>query len=227
MADADSIAIPPRVKDLTGQKFGRWSVLAFSRREARITYWLCRCDCGSTKTVSRTGLVSGDSQSCGCFHREQASAARTTHGGAGTTENNIWNGIKARCYNRKNPAWYRYGGRGITVCDRWFNSFEAFFEDMGPRPSSKHSIERIDNNGNYDPRNCKWATRKEQNRNTRQNVLLTFSGKTQCIAAWSDEFGITWNTLWQRLKRGWSVERALTEQVRYSRTTDSSAIPSL
>ena len=114
----------------------------------------------------------------------------------------------ARCYNPNNAAYNRYGGRGITVCKRW-RKFENFLADMGNRPSSKYSIDRIDNSGNYTRENCKWSTMKEQCRNRRNNRLLTLNGETHCVAEWVDIVGIRSDTIRARLKRGWSVERAL------------------
>jgi hypothetical protein len=122
--------------------------------------------------------------------------------------------MKSRCLNPSDKSYNDYGGRGIKICDKWLESFESFYKDIGPRPSSKYSINRIDNNGNYDPKNCNWALRKEQNRNKRSNINLTYNGKTQCIVDWSRELGIKRTTLSRRIERGWSVERALTELVK-------------
>ncbi len=228
MAEADSIVIPRRVKDLTGKRFGRWTVLAFAGQYAQAlrAYWMCRCECGTTKAVCGANLANGHSISCGCFKREQVSASSTTHGKTKTPEYNTWAHILSRCYDHSNTSFDGYGGRGIVVCERWRVSFEAFLADMGHRPSTKHSVERKDNNGNYEPGNCIWATRKEQQRNTRQNVMLTLNGKTQCVAAWCEELGIRHGTLLSRIRRGWPVDRALREPVDYSRR-NSLAAPSL
>ncbi len=129
---------------------------------------------------------------------------------SGAAEYNAWRGMLSRCSNR-NDAYYRdYGGRGICVCDRWTESFRNFVNDMGPRPSARHSIDRIDNDGDYESVNCRWATKKEQSRNTRRNRLLSYDGKTQCLAAWAEEIGLGFTTIHARLKRGWTVEQALT-----------------
>ncbi len=124
-------------------------------------------------------------------------------------EANTWRSMKQRCQNPKAHEYENYGGRGITICERWSSSFDLFCEDMGPRPPGT-SIERIDNNGNYEPGNCKWASRIEQRRNTRFNRLLTLNGRTQPMSAWVEETGIQWDTIYARLKRGWSIEKALT-----------------
>jgi hypothetical protein len=121
-----------------------------------------------------------------------------------------------RCYNGNASYYPKYGGRGIKVCDRWLGDkgFQNFLEDMGRKPSPKHSIDRIDNNAGYSPENCRWATAKEQGRNTRWNVNFTYAGKTQCIEAWAEEFRINSATLSGRIRRGWSFERALTTEVK-------------
>jgi len=126
-----------------------------------------------------------------------------------------WLAMRARCYYAKNQVTYRnHGARGITVCDQWRHSFATFLRDMGPRPGPEYSLERKDNNGNYEPGNCKWATRTEQRRNTRTNRLITFNGRTQPQSAWQEETGLMWDTIYTRLKRGWSVEKTLTTPVR-------------
>jgi hypothetical protein len=130
-----------------------------------------------------------------------------------TPEYGSWHAMIGRCTKPDNDCFEYYGGRGITVCDRWLTSFENFLTDMGPKPSLHHTIERIDNNKGYEPGNCKWATLSEQARNRRDNVLLEHDEKVQCLAAWADDLGIKQTTLRMRLKRGWSAERILTTPV--------------
>lgn len=142
--------------------------------------------------------------------REKQRKNATKHGMKNIPEYRIWCGIKKRCYNIKDRAYKNYGARGIVVCDEWKNSFEQFYKDMGPRPFAKYSIDRIDNNKGYGPNNCRWASVKEQNQNTRSNINVTFQGKTQCMAAWADELGIRRQTLFSRIEAGWSVESAFT-----------------
>ena len=125
-----------------------------------------------------------------------------------------WNAIRARCGNPKNPSYDRYGARGIVVCDRWQNDFLAFLSDMGPRPSFSHSVERIDNNGHYEPSNCKWATKTEQANNRRSSRLVDLDGETKTLAEWCRIKGIAPTTVCQREAYGWSIERALTEPLR-------------
>jgi hypothetical protein len=156
-------------QDLTGRTFGRLLVLSRddSSRSAKQSYWICRCDCGKVKSIQRAALVTGRTVSCGCFAKEAAAKANTTHGLHRAPEYYIWNSARDRCRNPNNPGYPDYGGRGIQMCDRWANSFEAFYADMGPRPSPELSIDRIENDGNYEPGNCRWATKEEQMLNRR------------------------------------------------------------
>lgn len=126
-------------------------------------------------------------------------------------EHIAWCDMRKRCYLSTHFRYADYGGRGVGVCERWRHSFEAFYQDMGPRPSASHSLDRIDNNGDYEPGNCRWSTAKEQARNTRRNRMLTFRGQTMCVAAWSEETGININTLYIRIHRGWSIDRVLSK----------------
>lgn len=160
------------LKDLTGQVFGRLTVLERSVNYGNGTRWKCVCTCGSVVTVFANSLMRGSTQSCGCYNDEMRGKARTTHGhtsnrfyNSQSSEYNTWQLMKHRCYDPKNNRYYRYGARGITVCQRWLNSFENFLADMGPKPSPEHSIDRINGDGNYEPSNCRWATRSEQRRN--------------------------------------------------------------
>lgn len=201
-----------RAKDLTGQSFGRLKVVRFvgigSRRHAE---YLCRCKCGIEKVISARYLRSGQTVSCGCFGKTQ----HIKHGYHGTSTYRSWKGMIDRCYNRTNTDWHNYGGRGIRVCRRWRckNGFAHFLEDMGPRPEGT-TLDRRLTNGDYTPANCRWATKKEQNRNTRYNVRIRFRGRTQCLQEWAEELGIKYETLQTRRRAGWSVVKTFTTPVR-------------
>ena len=215
MAETNSIAIPPRVKDLTGQRFGRLLVIQYAGlNKHRKAEWLCKCDCGAQKTSLGRELQVGNTRSCGCLRRDGAAARHITHGQTGTPGYISWASMKNRCYNTNTPCYCHYGGRGITVCDEWRNSYETFIKDMGPRPSTKHSIERVDNDGDYEPGNCYWATWAEQARNKRTTRMLTFKGATKPLATWAEQFGIPYTALAERIQKRWTTERALTQPVR-------------
>jgi hypothetical protein len=185
-------------------------------------YGIYRCACGIEKQIYDYSVRYGTSTSCGCRRSEwtqqhnRGNQHGRKHGMYATRVHRIWRGMMNRCYDARTLGYELWGGRGITVCERWRgkHGFENFLADMGEPPSTKHSIDRIDNDGNYEPGNCRWATAKEQLRNRRTNWNVTFGGKTQCISAWVEELGIPRPTLTNRLKRGWSVERAMTEPVR-------------
>lgn len=187
--------------NLVGKKFGRLTVIAAGPRcpYHPNTAWICRCDCGNTIRIFRARLMSGN-VSCGC--------ARHRHGKCGTSVYNRWCEIIARCTRPKCTSYRNYGKRGITVCDKWRN-FENFYTDMGDPPTAQHSIDRIDNNGPYSPENCRWATRAEQQRNTRRNHIIVFNGESLCIGDWCVRFNLNRNTLQKRLKDGWKIEKAL------------------
>jgi hypothetical protein len=210
--------MPARIIIPNGTRFAKLVVVAYhSRNHLGRDSYECRCDCGKTKIVLAASLRSGNTKSCGCLQPETVSRTAATHGmsrpGHRAPEYSIWAAMKARCYNPNTEHYKDYGGRGIIVCQEWRESFETFIQDIGKRPSAKHSIERIDHNGNYEPSNVKWATTTEQTRNTRRNVMLTLNGETHCIADWSKILGFGRTRIWNRLKAGWSPEKALTTPI--------------
>lgn len=171
---------------------------------------MCRCDCGEIRLVQPAKLKSGHHQSCGCLAAEQAREQFTKHGGSGTPEYSTWRAMQERCHNPSHVSWAQYGGRGIFVCERWRgpDGFLHFTEDMGPRPE-RTTIDRIDGAKGYEPGNCRWATAKDQSANRRNSILLTFNGETLPLSEWTERLGCGKNTIDERLRRGWSVERAL------------------
>jgi hypothetical protein len=174
--------------------------------------FLTKCDCGIEKTMSIQTVRA--SVGCGCTRLEAVRKAVITHGMSETPEYRVWTSMFRRCRNKNDKSYKDYGGRGISVCDRWRN-FSLFVLDMGLIPEKGYSIERKFVDGNYEPENCRWATRKEQNRNTRRNKFLKFGGKTKCVSEWSEEVGIDGETIIARVDRyGWTVEKALTTPVR-------------
>jgi hypothetical protein len=163
------------------------------------------------KPVSTGALRDGTSQSCGCLRRE-LQTIRAKHGGTKSSEHNIWLGIYQRCFNENHPAYHSYGGRGITVCERWrdANGFANFLADMGRRPSPKHSIDRKNNDGNYEPDNCRWATSKEQCNNNRRNIRYEIDGVVKTLKQWAETFDVPYKLLWKRTRKlGWNIKTAI------------------
>lgn len=202
--------------DIKGQKFNRWTVLEFGHNDGQKSFWKCRCDCGSIRFVWSYPLRAGTTKSCGCFRRILGNQPGTTHGMTGTPAFRSWCQMISRCYHPSATSYKNYGGKGITVCDRW-RSFDKFFDDMGPRPPGK-SLDRFPNyNGNYEPGNCRWATAKEQNQNQRKNVKITIDGVTKVLSEWARYFKISRNTVVNRILKGIDPAKAFyAPDLRYS-----------
>lgn len=215
----------------TGDRIGRWTVVALARivdaKGRKRRYAVCECECGQKRNVLLYHLRNRATQSCGCLIREK----HTEHGESNsrlqkeTPEHSVWSGMISRCTNEKATEYSNYGGRGISVCDRWL-SYANFLEDMGRRPSQEHSIDRIDNEKGYSPGNCRWATRKEQCRNKRTNRLITARGETKTIAEWAEITGLRFGTISERLRHGWSEESAVLEPLKIIRKRKCSPEPS-
>lgn len=202
-------------RDLTGQVFYKMTIISYVGRTEKggNSKWLCKCECGNFKIIIGRNLLAGTTKSCGCYAKKVSSELKTTHG---CSENNktpeyvTWLGIKARCYNVNSGSYPHYGGRGITVCDEWKNSFQQFLKDMGKRPTPKHSIDRYPNNetGNYEPSNCRWATREEQDRNRRSNKWFEFDGENLILTDWARKLECDHSALSYMIKIKGSFELA-------------------
>lgn len=212
-----------------GGTYGRLKVFKFAGRNkhGNLTYD-CACTCGTKKVVTGSNILGGTFPSCGCFKRDQiikrnkeelpslGNTAALKHGLHGTVEYSTWLGILARCYRKSNRLYPSYGGRGITVCNRWRHSVENFVADMGERPEGRFSIERIDNSKGYSPANCKWATCKEQNRNRRNVRKYEYQGERRTLPDLAEQHKLAIGTIEARLRRGWGLEKALTSRLKYN-----------
>lgn len=193
-----------------GKTFGRLTVNRIEYRSGR-AFCVCSCECGRNSVVLSSRLWNGHTVSCGCFRRELAASLSKTHGKSKTGAYSSWLAMKHRCMNPNGTDWDRYGGRGIKVCERW-NRFENFLADMGERPNGME-IDRKDNDGNYEPGNCRWATRTEQNRNSSRTHKLTVGDETLSVSEWAERTGIKARLILARLARGWTAERAATSPI--------------
>ena len=187
--------------DLTGKRFGRWSVIKRGPNSARVR-WECQCDCGKIALVQGVHLSSGKSTNCGCYRPTGAANWKWKGYPNEKPEYHVWHDIRSRCNTPTNRSYSYYGGRGIRVCEAWQNSFDVFYADMGPRPTDKHTIERIEVNGDYEPGNCKWATRLEQAQNTRRNVYVLLNGERMCLSEAARRLGLTNWQKRQAISRG-------------------------
>lgn len=204
--------------DLTGRVFGRLTVVRLDRLVPGHAYWFCLCKCGAVKSIIGQCLKDGRAKSCGCLRKEITAIRHTTHGhtvNRGTTKTyRCWYAMKDRCYNPNNTHYARYGGRGIAICDRWRAAFQNFLDDMGESPNGL-SIERINNDGNYEPCNCRWATMLEQSLNKKPHARerrIEFSGVSLSVRQWAKRIGTSHNTILRRLKK-LSIAEALTRPI--------------
>lgn len=199
-----------RFKDITGQKFGRLTALRVAPEKTSKQFdWECACECGRHKIIKGSNLRRGLTKSCGCILSEVTTKRNLTHGGSHTPEYRTWAQMRRRCLDPNDSCFKKYGAVGITVCERW-GSFPLFLQDMGLKPTPRHTIDRYPNQrGNYEPGNCRWATYKEQAQNRSSNAMLDFGGRRQTMGQWATETGIKIGTLWARIEAGWSVEDSL------------------
>ena len=199
--------MPIRLIVPQGAIFGRWTVVKEIEPRSHPRCFECLCKCGQIRILRLADMRRRKTSSCGCLNRDLLVARSTIHGAARQDqrmpEYSVWSSIIVRCENAKRLSWKNYGGRGIQVCERWRNSFPAFLEDMGPKPTSQHSIDRIDNNGNYEPTNCRWATQTEQSRNTRRNVWVTYKGRMMILADAIAASGMKVRTIYSRHQHGY------------------------
>ena len=208
--------------DLTGQKFNKLTVI--SRVESRrqpsgklVTYWKCKCECGKTTEVKACDLKNGHTVSCGCSHIQQAKQQAKTmsknnilHGKSNTRLYHIYNGMFNRCYKEKHKFYKNYGGRGIKICDEWLNNFMTFYNwAINNDYQDNLTIDRINNDGNYEPNNCRWQTIKEQANNRRTNQMYEYKGKKQSLKEICNELHLNYTTIWKRIKKGMSLEEAI------------------
>ncbi len=209
---------PRLAMDLLGKRFSRLKAIKCLGVSKRKVYWLCRCDCGKDCAIPAAYLSSGHTKSCGCFAIDAAIDRSKTHGMSRREEHNIWCGMNTRCTNPNTKQFKYYGGGGISVCKRWtdgdgaLSGFECFYLDMGPRPSKKHSIERKDSGGNYEPSNCLWATRLAQANNTRATKWVEWRGSRMSFADACRSEGLSlsgYKTAHARLKMGWTLKQAI------------------
>ena len=198
--------------DMSGQTFGRLTVLDQANSLQGTIVWLCRCQCGKTVWVRRHNLIIGKTKSCGCWNIDSHSIHGHAKNGIRTPTYRTWEAMHRRCYDPKNKSYTSYGGRGITVCKRW-RTFVNFLHDMGERPANK-TLDRINNDGSYLPENCRWATRAEQVKNVSYNLVVSYKGQRYICADLARKFGLPHRTFTQRIRYGWPVEKAVTTPIR-------------
>lgn len=204
-----------RIKDLTGQKFGRLTIIKEVEKDKNNkSQCLCICECGNEKIIRKSDLRTGKIKSCGCIKKEILSKRQKKHGKTRTRLYRIWCNIKSRCKNKKVPCYKYYGGKGIILYEEWQN-FEPFYEwAINNGYQENLTIDRIDINNNYEPKNCRWVDRKTQSRNQSTNHLITYNNETHCINEWAEIKCLTKAAIHNRIKYGWSIEKILTTPLR-------------
>lgn len=198
-------------KDISGQKFGRLTAIKRMYTKNHKSIWLCKCECGNVIEVPINSLTCNNTKSCGCLHHDMMLKRNTKHDKRDTRLYRIWANMKQRCYNSNHPSYKNYGARYIKVCDEWLDDFTAFYDwSMLNGYDDTLTIDRINNNGNYEPNNCRWADRNQQNRNKRNNINYTFNGETHCLKDWCKLQRLNYGTVISRLNdSNWTIEKAL------------------
>lgn len=199
--------------DLIGKRFGYLTVVEKTdKRQGKNVYWLCKCDCGNMTYVTTSNLNQKQVFSCGCYRKKKSAESHFKHGCTNTKLFRVWCSMIARCYHSYDNSYVNYGARGICVCMEWKNSFSVFRDWAYSNGYQEGlTIDRIDNDGNYEPSNCRWVSRKVQGNNSRINHTLTFNGETKTISQWSEKLGIPYQRLLMRVHRGWSIEKCLNQ----------------
>lgn len=205
--------MPKKLSILPGDKFGRYTIVKEVERRGQARFFLCRCDCGTEKDVRMVMLTNGHTKSCGCLKREHLISMTSSHGWSRTALYSVWTAMKQRCLNNQSRAFPGYGGRGILITDEWLN-FENF-RDWAIINGYKEglTIERKDNNGNYEPHNCKWIPQSQQSSNTRNTIFVEHNGEKEVLKTRAEKLGLNPKTVYGRLHRGWSLEKALNEPI--------------
>jgi hypothetical protein len=202
-----------RIEVYTGDKIGRLTFIGDAPTKSNRRHCIFLCDCGNTTISALYDVRNGHTRSCGCYHNEIRRKIRLTHGATAdrksTPEYRAWKAMKGRCFDPNNISYKNYGARGVTVCDQWLNDYPAFLKEIGRRPSKNHSVDRINNNGNYEPGNVRWATRKEQRRNSDRIHPVTINGITKIICDWAAVSGVPEESISARIRHGWEYERAV------------------
>lgn len=207
----------PSIKDLTGERFNQLLVIRRAENQGRRVMWVCRCDCGGEIVTRGHSIQTGHTVSCGCVGLKRLSDHRYTHGKYGSRAYGIWQGMKSRCYSPGNTSYRIYGGRGISVCQEWRESFEAFYRDMGDPPEG-FSIDRKDPDKNYCLENCRWASSFDQARTKRSNIHVSWRGEDRVLEDWATHLNINIATLYARVVRyNWDIERAFTRPIKKGR----------
>ena len=197
--------LPIGYKNLVGNRFNYLTIIKFKYIKNKTSYWICKCDCGKEKIIKGSSVITNITKSCGCLKSENAK----THGDTKTSEYISWKSMKARCFNPNIKQYKNYGGRGITVCDEWKNSFIHFIKDMGNKPAKNYSIDRVNVNGNYCKENCRWSDSKTQNRNKNNNIKVTYKGVTKLLIEFCEELNLKYSLMLYRISRfNWKVEDA-------------------